>query len=349
MTVYQSIDEVPKSPGKYLVRLPVTVDMNGMEIVIWTHVFVGAKPGPTLTLFSGLHGNEWLSLEFFRRFADTTDPRALAGSVRMIPMANAPAFGRLQRSVPDDSDNNDANRSFPGKGRRFTWIAEQIATKIATDVLATSNALLDFHSGIWGATMGQSIVGVDYTNKDVAKKSLDLSLAFGNPLIFATHMASGWPGPRSSQGYTGEVLGVPCCGSMLGGAGFDRDQEETWLQMNLQGIHNVMVHLGITAGTMRLPERYLLYETVHRVNPRAGGYMIPEHAVDAFGREVKQGERLGRLLNPFTFEVIEDLVSPMDGYLAYWARNYPVRPGDWCYGVIPKDHPGTRWAPRPTW
>jgi predicted deacylase len=71
--------------------------------------------------------------------------------------------------------------------------------------------------------------------------------------------------------------------------------------------------------------------------------------VDAFGREVRRGERLGRIISPLTFEVLEELISPGDGYLAYWARNYPVRPGDWCYGVIPKDHPSTTWVPRPNW
>jgi predicted deacylase len=349
MTTYASIKDVPQQPGRYLVRLPVTVDMNGMDIVVWTHVFAGAKPGPTLTVLSGLHGNEWLSIEFFRRLAAEIDPAALAGSVRMIPMANAAAFGQLQRSVPDDSDNNDANRSFPGRGRRFTWIAEQLATTIADEVLASSHALVDFHSGIWGSTMGQSIVGTDYSNPEVSKKSLDLSLAFGNPLIFAAKMVTAWPGPRSSQGYSGEVLGIPCCGSMLGGAGFDRDQEDAWLGMNHQGVRNVMIHLGMIGGRMALPERYLLYETVQRVNPRTGGYLDPVNRVEAFGREVRAGELLGRVVSPFTFEVLEELVSPIEGWLGYWARNYPVRPGDWAYGVIPKDHPSTRWVPRPNW
>jgi predicted deacylase len=195
--------------------------------------------------------------------------------------------------------------------------------------------------------MGQSIVGIDYSNTEVTRKSMDLCMAFGTPLIFAARMVSGWPGPRSSQGYTGEVLGIPCCGSMLGGAGFDRDQEETWLSMNLQGIRNAMIHLGMLGGQMQVPDRYLTYETVHRVNPKAGGYLLPVNPVERFGREIRQGELLGRILNPFTFAVIEDLVSPVAGYLAYWARNYPVRPGDWCYGVIPKDHAGTQWVTRP--
>jgi predicted deacylase len=349
VTLYESLGDIPHEAGKYLARIPITTDMNGMDIVVWIHVVAGANPGPRLTLLSGLHGNEWLTIDMFRRLLHSLDPEELSGEVRIIPMANAVAFGQLARAVPDDSDNPDANRSFPGKGRRFTWIAEQLATKLATDVLAASDALLDFHSGIWGATMGSSIVGIDYSNPDVARRCRDLSLAFGNPLVFATQMVTGWPGPRSSQGYTGEMLGVPCCGSMLGGAGFDRTQEETWMSMNLQGIQNVMIHLGIAKGQMRLPERYLMYETMHRVNPRAGGYLMPVNPVETFGRDVRADELLGRIISPFTFEVLEDLVAPYEGYLGYWARNYPVRPGDWCYGVIPKDHPGTRWVPRPDW
>jgi predicted deacylase len=349
VTIYQSLKDVPHVPGKHLVRIPVTTDMNGMEVVIWSHLIIGAKDGPRLTLLSGLHGNEWLHLEFFRRFVQDCNPDELSGTVVVVPMANVVAFGQLSRSVPDDSDNADANRSFPGKGRRFTWLAEQIATQIATEILQESDYMLDFHSGLWGATMGSSIVGIDYSDPEIVAKSQDLSYAFGNPLVFTARMVNRFPGPRSSQGYAGEVLGIPCCGSMLGGAGFDRDQEETWHRMNLRGIQNVMAHVGMLEDRLHLPEQYLTYEMVHRINPRVGGLLEPVHEVETFGRELQAGELLGRVISPFTFEVLEELTVPTDGYLAYWARMYPLRPGDWAYGVIPVDHPGTHWVPRPGW
>jgi hypothetical protein len=50
------------------------------------------------------------------------------------------------------------------------------------------------------------------------------------------------------------------------------------------------------------------------------------------------------VVSPYTFEVLEELRAPFDGYLAWIPRWYPVRPGDWAFGVIPKDDPTTRWV-----
>lgn len=330
-------------------RLPVTTDLNDAEISIWVHALVGAKPGPTLTLLSGIHGNEWMHIGFFERFVSQFDPVKVSGRILVVPVANSVSLGQLRRAVPDDSDMPDVNRSFPSKGRKFTWIAEQIADVLANEVLSVTDVLLDFHLGIWGSCLGSSIVGTGYSRQDVNEKSRDLSLAFGVPLIFETAAVAAFPGPRSALGYAGEVLGIPASGSMIGGSGFDRTEEAGWAEANLRGIRNAMIHLGMLEGRLELPDHYLLYTTVHRLNPRTGGVVIPTRVPDVFGREVKKDELLGKILSPYRLEPIEELRAPFDGYLAYWCRTYPVRPGDWTFGVIPKDDPGTRWVERPSW
>jgi predicted deacylase len=345
--MYSSILEVPAAPGRYLARIPVTTDMNGFDVTIAAHVLVGSKPGPTLTLLSGLHGNEWLHLEFFRQFVAEFNPEQTAGRVLVVPMANAVAFGTLSRYVRDDSDNADANRSFPVGGRAFTWLAEQVATCVATEVFAHTNALIDFHLGIWGSVMCSTNFSSDYSNPEVSAESEAMAFAFGSPWIFASKDRSGWPGPRTSQGYAGEMLGIPSCCSFIGGAGFDHDLEHEWANRNLTGIRNVMKHMGMLTGEQDLPARYLVYDAVHRVNPKCGGLLEPVNLVETFGRTVKAGEVLGRIISPFSFETIEELVSPVDGVLSFWARNYPIRPGEWAYGVVPIDHPGTRFVERP--
>jgi uncharacterized protein len=347
LTTYATIDEVPREAGHYLVRSPVTTDLSGAEVTLWIHVFQGAEGGPTLTVMSGLHGNEWWHLEAFREFGATVDPKTLRGRVVLVPVANQVSFGQLSRHLGDDSDNPDANRAFPTPGVKHTWLAEQIATVVAERVLAHTDYLLDFHLGMWGATLGSTIVGTDYELGSVNGISRDMSFAFGTPLIYRSRMVAHFPGPRSSQGYAGQVLRVPCCGSMLGGAGFDRSDEEAWKAANVRGIRNVLSFLGMSEGSPRLPDRYLVYEAVQRVNPRLGGLLVPARVPDEFGREVVAGELLGEVVSPYTLEVIERLEAPFDGYLAYWARGYPVRPGDWAYCVIPADHPGTAWVDRP--
>ena len=319
-----------------------------MAVTLDVIVHQGAHDGPTLTLLSGLHGNEWGHLDFFRRIDGEMDHARLRGRLLMVPVANAVAFGTLSRNIRDDSDAPDMNRLFPVGPRPQNGLAEQLAEVLAREVMARSDALLDFHLGIWGSTLGSSIVGCDFSDESVRRRSREMALAFGVPLIFETRMMSVFPGPRAAQAYAGEVLKIPSCGSFLGGRGFDAALEETWSDGNRNGVYNVMRHLGMLDGNAETPGRFLVYETIQRVNPRNGGLLVPVQSHDEFGREVRAGELLGQVVSPFSLEVIEDLRAPMDGYLGYWARSYPVRPGDWAFSVIPAEHPGTRWLEAPT-
>ena len=347
MPTYDDVRDVPATPGWHAVRVPITTDLNGMEVALHLHVLNGAEPGPTLGLLSGLHGNEWHHLQTFRELRSGLGPNDVRGRVLMIPVANQVSFGPLMRHLNDDSDNGDANRAFPVPTVKHTWLAEQIATAVKERFLEHIDYLLDFHLGMWGSTLGSTIVGTDYDDPAVNEQSRDLSFAFGTPLIYRSRMVAAFPGPRSSQGFSGQVLRIPCCGSMLGGAGFDREEERGWRDANVRGVRNVLKYLGMVDGQPELPERYLVYEAVQRVNPKVGGLLVPERLPETFGREVREGEKLGRVVSPYTLETIEDLIAPFDGYLAYWARDYPLRPGDWAYCVIPKDHPGTRWIDPP--
>lgn len=343
MPPHMSFDELDSEPGRHHLRLDVARDLSGRMVSIDVLVHQGASDGPTLTLLSGMHGDEWLHLEFFRRIDAELDHAALRGRVLMVPIANAAAFAHLSRNVLHEADAPDMNRVFPVTPRPQNGLPEQLAATLAHEVLARSDALLDFHLGIWGSTLGSSIVGIDFSDEGVRTASHELALTFGLPLVFETKMMSVFPGPRAAQAYVGEVLKIPSCGSFHGGAGFDGDLEDDWMTANYRGVHNVLRHLGMEDGAITRPDRYLAYEVVQRVNPRNGGYLIPERRRDTFGREVTAGELLGRVTSPFTFETIEELRAPMDGYLGYWSRNYPLHPGDWAFSVIPRDHPATRW------
>ena len=104
-----------------------------------------------------------------------------------------------------------------------------------------------------------------------------------------------------------------------------------------------MRSLGILPGENRKPRRHLHFENKVRVNPSVGGMLTPVQENERLGREVKEGELLATVVSPYSFEVLEELRAPYDGYLAWIPRWYPVRPGDWAFGVIPKNDPTTRW------
>src|SRR2546425_3587273 len=180
---------------KKVMRIPVTVDLDGNNISLGVHVVAGAKPGKTLALLSTLHGGEWQSIEIVRRVVERLDPAGMSGNVVGLPVGNPVALGQLTRSTPDESDNADLNRVFPGQ---FTWIAEQLASVIAREVMAPSDAMIDFHMGLWGASLVAVMHGTDFPDAKVVEGSRAMARAFAWPCIHEAKVMAVFPGPRSS-------------------------------------------------------------------------------------------------------------------------------------------------------
>lgn len=322
-----------------LIRLPVTVDLDGSSIQLFVHVIAGDRPGPTLALLSAVHGEDWQGPDVVREVLEQIDPDEMSGNVIALPIANPSAFAHLRRTTPDGSDNSDLNRTFPGN---YTWLTEQMASLIAHEILPMADAMIDFHAGMWGAAMGAVICGTDYPDPEVSAASRNMAKAFGWPSIHEAQLvAAGLT--RSSMGYFGTTLARPSITPEIGGAGFDRSLEADWRAAKVQGTINVLKHLGILDGKPTLPDKYLVWEKRWRVNPKNGGYLRPALEPERLLSEVASGELLGRIISPYTLQEMERLESPGRGVLIYCARAYPIRPGGWAFGVVDLQDANTRW------
>ena len=334
-----------KGTSGSLRTIAVTTRLDGSELRIPVHEVKGTRDGPTLTLVSTQHGAEWFSVEIVRRVIAELTPAALRGRVLGIPVANPVALEHFTRMTPDESDEPDLNRVWPGG---TTWITEQIASALDKEVLASTDYLMDFHPGPWGAALATIGYGADLPDEKVRRESLEMALAFGHPSIRALKMMGAFPGPRSIAGYAGSVRKIPNIGPCLGGLGFAPDVERGWVDQQVRGIQNVMRHFGMLDGEPEgLPARYFHFASRgHRVVPSKGGFLRAGHGPEALMTEVAKGTVLGTVESPYTFERLEDLVAPVDGVLFGVGRDYMVRPGDWAYFVAESAHPGTAWVKR---
>lgn len=325
--------------------VPVTTRLDGSELRIPVHIVKGDRDGPTLTLVSTQHGAEWFSIEMIRRVLADAMPKALRGRVIGIPVANPIALEQFKRMTPDESDEPDLNRVWPG-GQ--TWVTEQIAAALDKAVLRETNYLMDFHPGPWGAALATIGYGADLPDPKVTRTSLEMAIAFGHPSLRALKMMGQFPGPRSIAGYAGSVLNIPNLGPCLGGLGFGPDVEREWLDQNVRGVQNVMRHIGMLEGELTgLTSRYFHFGSRgHRVVPRTGGYLRAGYGPDSLMTEVKRGTVLGSVTSPHTFKEQEQLVAPADGVLFGVARDYMVRPGDWAYFLAETGRPDTAWVER---
>ena len=327
-------------PGtRQVIRIPFTTDLNGAEIAVYVHAIRGKRPGPTLALTTAQHGDEWFGPLMFRQLLPQIDENEIAGTVLAVPVANPIAFGLGQRNTQHESDGPDMNRVWPGTN---TWFAELTTKVLAREVLAHTDHLLDFHPSPTGSAMGQVVYGGDFPDETLSQRSHEMGIAFGWVNLGRGRLMQVFPGPRSIRAYSGTQLGIPSLVVEIGGSGFSTEQEQAWIDANLKGVNNVMKHIGMLDGEAeKHPGKVLLYRTTRRVNPTKAGLLIPVNEPEEMMREVKAGEVLGRIVSPYTHEVLEELKSPCDGWLIFLARSYPIRPGHWAFGVA--DASETEW------
>ncbi|MDP1572386.1 MAG: succinylglutamate desuccinylase/aspartoacylase family protein [Vicinamibacterales bacterium] len=323
-----------------VVRLPVAHDLTG-PVDIVTHGVAGRHDGPTLLLLSMLHGNEWFSALVVRAIVDRLDPATLRGHVLAVPVANAPAMLTHTRCIQDDADEPDANRTFGGP---YQWLSNQVTRAISDHLFPLASAIIDYHVGDWGATMADVSWVSDFSDPAVSARSRALAVAYGFPVLHSLTIHSGLRGPRTSLGFAGERFGIPGVVAEVGGLGFGEAQEQAWIARNVEGTLGVMRALGMIDGAPPLLDRYLEVHDYWRVGPKAGGYLEPVMGLDRQFTDVHKGDLMARVIDPRTFDIVDEVHAPGHGTIFYACRAHMIRPGGWAYGVANREDGRTGWV-----
>jgi uncharacterized protein len=314
--------------SREIVTVYLTKDL-GFDINIKAHVLAGKKEGPTLLILSMLHGEEWFSALIVGELIKRVNLDALKGNIVAIPVANPSAFNTGTRCIMDNSDEPDANRSFGG---RYEWISNQLTTMIEKEFISRADFMMDYHIGSWGSTMADIGYIEDPADEEVTKISRGMALAYQFPIIH-NMMSQKNKGTRSASRRARFLYRIPTIVPELGGLGFGEAIEKQWLEQNINGIMGNLKYLNMLDGNPDYCDQYLITNDYWRVSPRNGGYLETNVALDRQGTSVRKGELLAKIIDPETFEILEELESPGDGILFYTCRSYMVRPGGWAFGI----------------
>ena len=300
--------------GRSVERIPVTRLANGHDVELVVHVIRGAKDGPKLAMFGGIHGDEPLGTEAVRRVLQQIDPEQVSGTIVAIPVANPYSFEAGKRFTPADGLN--LNRIFPGDSEGS--LTEQLAAVLAGILDDGCTHFIDYHSG-------GNMACVDYSYVHAA--GAEMSRAYGCQVLYDHESYVG-----SATDYA-LAKGIRSMVSELGGG---LQNTEYFLGKAVTGSLNVLRAIGMySGGASPVREDQVVVTTLTVVRPGVGGLLQAEVGADRLGEVLPAGIVLGRVVDPYTFDELQVLTAPYDPTYLILSRCpvTPVSPGDYGFMV----------------
>lgn len=286
------------------------------------YIIHGTKPGPVLALTAGIHGDELNGVSVVHHLihgddhvAGTEDDRIsrdeLAGTLICVPVVNIEGMLLEQRGAPD---NRDINRLFPGKKQGNQ--SQRIAHALFQSVVKRADFLIDLHSAPHSRTNLPHI----RANFD-REECMELARAFG------THIILHSSGPKGSLRRTATKDGTP---TILLEAGTAHRFEMDAVHAGIEGVLNVMGHLGMIERDNRLPAVRLLVRGSKWARAEAGGLL---YSLVQVGEHVKKGQEIALVTDPLG-EQTHSIESPRTGVIVGLALNPLVRAGDPIANIV---------------
>lgn len=270
------------------------------KIEIPVHVINSGKPGPTILLSAGMHGEETNGIEIIRKIIRREEVRNLnCGCLVAIPVINIISFLYGSRDLPD---GRDLNRCFPGT--KNGSIGSRIAYDLVKHILPVIDFGIDFHTG--GAKIN------NYPQLRCVYEfegNLELAEKFGAPLIINSKYRDGTF--RKEAAKKGKPILVYEAGESMR---FD------YLAIN-EGINGCLrlmkAHNMVDIEVSNMPGVKIMKDTWIRAN--ASGLF---HMNKANGSHVLKDDLLGVLCSPFG-NAEEKILAPGTGYII-GINNQPV-------------------------
>src|SRR5438067_896696 len=106
-----------------------------------SRIIVGCKPGPSLLITGGVHGDEYEPMAAVRELIQSLNPQRFCGKITLVPVVNEPAFARPSRTA---DDGLDLARTCPG--RPNGTITQRVAHALS-GLIRQADYYIDLHTG----------------------------------------------------------------------------------------------------------------------------------------------------------------------------------------------------------
>lgn len=283
---------------------------SGTSIDIPIIVYRSKKPGPTLLLLAGMHGDEINGVEIMRRIVREKLYKVDFGAVICIPIMNIYGFINFSRDVPD---GKDINRSFPGS--KTGSLASQVAYFLMHEVIPHIDYGIDFHTG--GARINNS---PQVRVKADDEKNLELANAFGTKFIINSPFRD--RSLRKEAFKLGKRILVYEGGESL-------RLRKNAIDEGIEGMLRVMKYLNMREDAPKESRTPILINKSTWVRAKSAGLHYGFHRN---GTAIQEKEVLGKVCDPYgTYEV--QIKSPITGHIIAINNNPVINRGDALFHV----------------
>lgn len=295
--------------------LSISIDRlpTGTLIDIPVYVFNAKKPGPTILVQAGLHGDEINGIEIVRRMIAEKRFRVKKGAIIAVPILNIFGFIHFSRDVPD---GKDVNRSFPGT--KNGSMASRIAYHYVTEIMHQIDYGIDLHTG---GGQRHNFPQIRYTQED--SKSAKLAALFNAPISFSSKLI------RGSFRNAAFKMNKP---TVVFEAGESMRFDDYCIMEGMQGILNILKHFEMMT---KIEPKYVERNgTIHLEGRRwlrapTAGMFIPEVTN---GSEITKGQEMGMITDTYAKRV-KRIKAPFDGYVFCINHQAVVNQGEALFHV----------------
>jgi predicted deacylase len=274
------------------------------------------KPGPTVLITAGIHGDEVNGVEIVRQIIAKGINKPKKGTVICIPVINVFGFIHMDREFPD---GRDLNRVFPGS--KTGSLAGRVAHKLMTEIVPHADLVLDFHTG-----------GSDRFNAAqirIAKNQIilnELAEVFGAPLIYySKNLNKSFRNSCYKQGLPMLLF--------EGGKSFHIDKTITNTGVN--GTKRILHHLGMLGSKFKVSKPKKSCIRILDSKWVRANYSGMFKATVTVNTPVKKGKVLGHITDPYgSFNHF--VKAPNDGYIFNVNESPIIYQGDAIFHISTK-------------
>lgn len=315
--------------GRFFKRIEIARMLTGATLALPLHVLTGRQPGPALGVTCMVHGDEPQPSVTIRELFDELDTAKLKGRLAVTSVSNPLSMAAFNRQSPEQHGKTDMHEAFPGSAKgNFT---QRLANAISKNLLDHIDALVDFHSGGSGGRLQNRCGFNGKAPEDVRKRSIDLCRAFGTPLIQESSV------PGSAADYV-NTKGIPSVGGEVGGCYLGPHASSFYRTQIKASLKSLMAELGMLPGEkpVKTPGQVLFpLKAKAELRPTHGGFLVSffESPSD-IGKRVTKGTKLGEVIDLHSWEVLEELVAPFNGYIFFSRYSGITEGGTQGFAVI---------------